>query len=166
MCTSVLLSTGSFEKVLQIMKEQTNYEEALVLINKCILLRPYHIPFYELRSEIYLHLCDFQSSQANLRKGILYTQATVTKDKRHQPTASEQQVPTATPALLSSGHADEKLTHDKTAFLQYMNGIVLFDQKLYADALGSMANDAKIFTTLPFQIFGYARTNFSHACHR
>ena len=142
------------------MKEQTNYEEALVHINKCILLRPYHVPFYELRSEIYLHLCDFQSSRANLRKGILYTQARASKDK--------QQLQTATPTLPSSGHVEEKLTSDKTAFLQYMNGIILFDQKLYADALSSMANDSTIFTTLPFQILGYAHELLArvHPCMR
>jgi hypothetical protein len=54
----------------------------------------------------------------------------------------------ATPA-----NRDDHLSNDKVAFLRYINGITLFDQKLYLDALSIIANGANVFSTLPFQIY-------------
>ena len=138
-------------KRLDFMEKRTNYEEALVNINKCLLLKPYHIPFYEIRSEIYLNLCDFQSSILSLQKSILYKQAT-TNNSRLSTNQQQQSVsmPGQTPAL-----REDKLTNDKTAFLRYISGVTLFDQKLYLDALSIIANGSNVFSTLPFQIYRY-----------
>jgi hypothetical protein len=130
------------------MVKRTNYEEALVNINKCLLLKPYHIPFYEIRSEIYLNLCDFQSSILSLQKSILYKQA-ATNNSRLSTHDQQQSVSMPeTPA-----YREDKLTNDKTAFLRYISGVTLFDQQLYLDALSIIAIGSNVFSTLPFQIY-------------
>jgi len=134
------------------LEKRTNYEEALVNINKCLLLKPYYIPFYEIRSEIYLNLCDFQSSILSLQKSILYTQVTTTNNSRlstHEQQISSISMP-VTPA-----YRGDQLTNDKITFLRYISGVTLFDQKLYLDAISIIANGANIFSTLPFQIYRY-----------
>ncbi|UJR33398.1 hypothetical protein I4U23_020845 [Adineta vaga] len=133
-----------YEKAVELLEKRTNYELALVYINKCLLLKPYHIPLYEMRSEIYLNLCDFQSSILSLQKGISYKQVTSQKQQ------SQQLIIPARPVPLSN---EEKLTNDKIAFLRYMSGISLFDQKLYIDALSIIATGADVFSTFPFQVY-------------
>jgi len=139
--------------------KRTNYEEALVNINKCILLKPYHIPFYEIRSEIYLNLCDFQSSILNLQKSILYTQVTTTTNRpinsRLSTHERQQPLQVSIPTPATPAYREDRLTNDKIAFLRYLSGITLFDQKLYLDALSIIAIGANIFNTLPFQIYRY-----------
>ena len=137
---------------MELLAKRTDYEEALVNINKCLLLKPYHIPFYEIRSEIYLNLCDFQSSFMSLQKSIAYIQATTSNSrlsKIEQPTISNPTTPAP---------REDRLTNEKIAFLRYITGVTLFDQKLYLDALGIVANGASIFITLPFQIYRYLIT--------
>lgn len=131
------------------MQKRTDYEEALVNINKCLLLKPYHIPFYEIRSEIYLNLCDFQSSVISLQKSITYAQATA-NNSRLSKTETQTASKPATPI-----HQEDRLNNDKIAFLRYISGVTLYDQKLYLDALGIVANGSNIFITLPFQIYRY-----------
>jgi hypothetical protein len=138
------------------LEKRTNFEEALVNINKCLLLKPYHIPFYEIRSEIYLNLCDFQSSTLSLQKSILYTQVTTgaaaaAATSNSRLSAHEQ--PVSIP--VTPANREDTLTNDKIAFLRYISGVTLFDQKLYLDALSIIANGANIFSTLPFQIYRY-----------
>lgn len=139
------------------MNARTNYEEALVNINKCLLLKPFHIPYYELRSEIYLNLCDFQSSIINLQKSILYTQVTAnpnpTSNSRLSIADQQQQQVRSISMPATPAYREERLTNDKIAFLRYISGVSLFDQKLYLDALSIIANGANIFSTLPFQIY-------------
>jgi len=140
----------SYDKAVEIMEKRTNYETALIYINKCLLLKPYHIPFYGIRSEIYLNLCDFQSSILSLQKGFSYKQAT----SNNQKSSIEQEgvLPPIHEAPLSK---EDKLTNDKIAFLRYISGVTLFDQKLYIDALSIIANGADVFSTFPFQIYRY-----------
>ncbi|CAF3399092.1 unnamed protein product [Rotaria socialis] len=136
-----------YDKAMELLTKHTDYEEALVNINKCLLLKPYHIPFYEIRSQIYLNLCDFQSSFISLQKSITYTQATTSNSrlsKIEQPAASNPTTPAP---------REDRLINEKIAFLRYITGVTLFDQKLYLDALGIVANGASIFITLPFQIY-------------
>jgi len=132
-----------------------NYEEALVNINKCLLLKPSHIPFHEIRSEIYLNLCDFQSSILSLQKSILYTQVTTTMNATSHSRLSlnDQQQEISVP--VTPAYREDRLTNDKIVFLRYISGVTLFDQKLYLDALGIIANGANIFNALPFQIYRY-----------
>lgn len=146
------------------MDNSTNYEEALVNINKCLLLKPFHIPFYEIRSEIYLNLSDFQSSIISLEKSILYTQVTTNNNatsnsrlSKHdqQQLQQQQQQPGTTTNAQTPSCREDRLTNDKIAFLRYLLGVTLFDQRLYLDALGIVANGANIFLTLPFQIYRY-----------
>ena len=150
----------SFEKALNAVDQRKNYEDALINVNKCIMLKPYHIPFYDLRSEIYLNLCDFQSSCLNLQKSLVYMHVTSTpssnannlsrlsnSDQNHQQQSLS--IP-PTPAT-----REDLFNHDKIAFLRYINGVTLFDQKLFLEALGIIGNGANMFTTLPFQIYRY-----------
>lgn len=136
-----------------------NYEEALVNINKCLLLKPFHIPYYELRSEIYLNLCDFQSAIINLQKSILYTQVTTNpismSNSRLSTTDQQQQQVRSTSVPVTPAYREDRFTNDKIAFLRYISGVSFFDQKLYLDALSIIANGANIFSTLPFQIYRY-----------
>ncbi|CAF0785881.1 unnamed protein product [Rotaria sp. Silwood1] len=142
-----------YDKAMELMGKRINYEEALVNINKCLLLKPFHIPFYEIRSEIYLNLCDFQSSIISLQKSILYTQVTTannaTSNSRLSKTDQQAISKPVTPVI----YREDRLTNDKIAFLRYISGVTLFDQKLYLDALGIVANGSNIFITLPFQIY-------------
>lgn len=140
------------------MGARTNYEEALVNINKCLLLKPFHIPYYELRSEIYLNLCDFQSSIINLQKSILYTQVTNNPNpisNSRLSIADQQQQVRSISMPVTPAYREDRLTNDKIAFLRYISGVSLFDQKLYLDALSIIANGANVFSTLPFQIYRY-----------
>ena len=138
------------------MNKRTNYEEALIHINKCILLKPFHIPYYEIRSEIYLNLCDFQSSILSLQKSMLYIQATtgLKAPSQSQLSIAEHQ-PHSISAPVTPAIREDQLTNDKIAFLRYISGVSLFDQKLYLDALGIIANGANVFSTLPFQIYRF-----------
>jgi tetratricopeptide (TPR) repeat protein len=149
----------SYEKAVEMLEKRTNYETALIHINKCILLKPYHIPFYEIRSEIYLNLCDFQSSILSLQKGFSYKQAT----SNTQQSIDEQQ-PQTVPKRVASVSKQDKLTNDKIAFLRYISGLTLFDQKLYIDALSIIANGADVFSTFPFQIYRYLHFKYDYKC--
>lgn len=150
----------SYDKAIELLGKHTNYEEALVNINKCILLKPYHIPYYEIRSEIYLNLCDFQSSILSLQKSILYKQVTTTPTN---PTSNsrlstneqqqEKQQLTSVSMPVTPANREDRLSNDKIAFLRYISGVTLYDQKLYLDALSIIANGANVFSTLPFQIY-------------
>ncbi|CAF1359906.1 unnamed protein product [Adineta steineri] len=142
------------DKAVVILEKRTNYELALIYINKCILLKPFHITFYEIRSEIYLNLCDFQSSILSLQKGISYKQAT-TNNQKSINEQQEQQQQQVVPISSSPVTKDEKLTNDKIAFLRYISGVTLYDQKLYIDALSIIANGSDVFSTFPFQIYRY-----------
>jgi hypothetical protein len=136
--------------------KRTNYEEALVNINKCILLKPYHIPYYEIRSEIYLNLCDFQSSILSLQKSILYKQVTTnTNPTSISRSNNDQQQPTSVSMPVTPAYREDRLSNDKIAFLRYLSGVSLYDQKLYLEALSIIANGANVFSTLPFQIYRY-----------
>lgn len=148
----------SFEKALNSVDQHKNYEEALINVNKCIMLKPFHIPFYDLRSEIYLNLCDFQNSSLNLQKSLIYTYVTSTpssnannlsrlsnNDQLHQQNSIS--VP-QTPA-----NRDELFNHDKIAFLRFITGVTIYDQKLFLEALGIIGSGVNMFTTLPFQIY-------------
>lgn len=153
------LSIDSYDKAVELLNKHTNYEEALVNINKCLLLKPFHIPYYELRSEIYLNLCDFQSSIINLQKSILYTQVTTNPNSISNsrlsitdPQQQQQQVRSVS-VPVTPAYREDRLTNDKIAFLRFISGVSLFDQKLYLDALSIIANGANIFSTLPFQIY-------------
>jgi tetratricopeptide (TPR) repeat protein len=143
-----------YDKAIKLIEKRTNYEEALVHINKCLLLKPFHIPYYEIRSEIYLNLCDFQSSILSLQKSILYTQPTTTMKapSNSQLSISDHQ-PQSISMPVTPANRDDQFVNDKIAFLRFISGISLFDQKLYLDALGIIANGANIFSTLPFQIY-------------
>ncbi len=136
------------------MNKRTNYEEALVHINKCILLKPFYIPYYEIRSEIYLNLCDFQSSILSLQKSILYTQATTDLKAPSQLSITDHE-PQRISAPVTPAIREDRFANDKIAFLRYISGVSLYDQKLYLDALGIIANGANIFSTLPFQIYRF-----------
>ncbi|CAF3692833.1 unnamed protein product, partial [Rotaria sordida] len=136
-----------YDRAMELMEKRINYEEALVNVNKCLLLKPFHIPFYEIRSEIYLNLCDFQSSIISLQKSILYTQVTTSNSRLSR---NEQQ---SISKPVTPANREDRLTNDKIAFLRYVSGVTLFDQKLYLDALGIVANGSNIFITLPFQIY-------------
>ena len=144
---------NSCDKAVGILEKRTNYELALIYINKCILLKPFHITFYEIRSEIYLNLCDFQSSILSLQKGLSYKQATTNNQQsiNEQQQQQQQVVPISSPPVSK----EEKLTNDKIAFLRYISGVTLFDQKLYIDALSIIANGSDVFSTFPFQIYRY-----------
>lgn len=144
-----------YDKAIHLIDKRTNFEEALVYINKCLLLKPYHIPFYEIRSDIYLNLCDFQSSILNLQRSILYTQATTNTNVQSNSRLSnnDQQQVTSISIPVTPAHREDQLTNDKIAFLRYLSGVSLFDQKLYLDALSIIATGANIFSTLPFQIY-------------
>jgi len=151
------LNLFSYNRAIELIDKQANFEEALVYINKCLLFKPYHIPFYEIRSEIYLNLCDFHSSILNLQKSILYTQETTNKNLKPNSRLSnndEQQI-TSVSVPVTPGHREDQLTNDKIAFLRYLSGVSLFDQKLYLEALSIIATGANIFSTLPFQIYRY-----------
>lgn len=141
------------------MEKHENYEEALVNINKCILLKPYHISYYEIRSEIYLNLCDFQSSILSLQKSILYKQVTTntnpTSNSRLSNNDQQQQQSTSVSMPVTPACREDRLSNDKIAFLRYLSGVSLYDQKLYLEALGIIANGANVFSTLPFQIYRY-----------
>ena len=136
------------------LEKRTNYELALIYINKCILLKPYHIALYEIRSEIYLNLCDFQSSILSLQKAVSYQHAInkkeqLAREKYQQQHPEEVTIHKQVPAISK----EEKTKNDKIAFLRYMSGISLFDQKLYIDALSIIANGADVFSTFPFQVY-------------
>ena len=133
--------------------QRKNYEDALVNVNKCLLLKPFHIPFYDLRSEIYLNLCDFPSSCSNLQKSLLYIHATTPSSNANTQSrlsTNEQQAISIPP---TPANRDDLFNHEKVAFLRYITGVTLFDQKLYLDALSIIANGSNVFTTLPFQIY-------------
>ncbi|CAF0729022.1 unnamed protein product [Adineta ricciae] len=146
--------TEFYEKAVNMLEKRTNYELALIYINKCLLLKPYHIVLYEIRSEIYLNLCDFQSSILSLQKGVSYQHAInkkeqLAREKYQQQHPEEVTMHQQVPAVSK----EEKMKNDKIAFLRYMSGISLFDQKLYIDALSIIATGADIFSTFPFQVY-------------
>lgn len=149
----------SYDKAIDLLEKRTDFEEALVSINKCLLLKPHHIPFFEIRSEIYLNLCDFQSSILSLQKSILYTQVTTNTNTQNNSRLSTHEQPLSIPA--TPAYREDRLTNDKIAFLRYLSGVSLFDQKLYLDALSIIATGANIFNTLPFQIYRYAFSIYS-----
>ena len=130
-------------------------------INKCLLLKPYHIPFYETRSEIYLNLCDFQSSILSLQKSLLCNQSTTTVNRTSNSRLSKNE-PQTTSIPVTPAYQEDKLMSDKISFLRYISGVTLFDQKLYLDALSIVANSSNIFNALPFQIYRYSYTKILH----
>lgn len=152
---NIIVIFVSYDKAIDLLEKHQNYEEALVNINKCLLLKPYHVPYYETRSEIYLNLCDFQSSILSLQKSILCTQATTyTKAPNNSRLSLNDQQPTVS-IPVTPAYREDQLANDKISFLRFISGVSLFDQKLYLDALGIIANGANIFNTLPFQIYRY-----------
>ncbi|CAF0841438.1 unnamed protein product [Didymodactylos carnosus] len=103
----------NFDKALKGI-EQHDYEESLVHINKCLLLIPYHSQFYEMRAQLYLELCDFQSALLTLQKIILSYQV-VTKD--------QEQSPSSKPIV----NKEEKILNEKISFLRYIYILFCFN---------------------------------------
>ncbi|CAF0762254.1 unnamed protein product [Didymodactylos carnosus] len=131
-----------FDKALTLF-EQHNYEESLVNINKCLLLKPYYSQFYEMRAELYLELCDFQSALMSLQKIILSYQATAKNEQQQQPpppppptTTTATTVSTTTTTTITTNR-EEKELHEK----------ILFSQ-----AISIIANAGNMFS-LPFQLY-------------
>lgn len=113
------------------------------------------MPFHELRSEIYLELCDFRSAVAGIQKMISHKRAASTKQnpaiQGRQSVQDQRKSVSSIPA--TPADFDENTYNEKVGFLRYITGITLFDQKLYFDAFGIIVSGSNIFATLAFQVY-------------
>jgi hypothetical protein len=106
-----------------------------------------------------LNLCDFQSSSSNLQRSLYNFQAMTSTNENNDSTSSltDEQLPQTVSRSVTPINHNDPLNNDRLVFLRYITGVILFDQKLYLDALSTIVNVPNILDKLPFQIYRYEK---------